>query len=274
MSKVFKFTAVIQNAGGGGAFVEVPEGRVIMKRIFLVFFALLLAMLACSPNVTIKDATATVTTFVDENGSGQIPESYTPLPDTLVIATWNVHGGMYREVKLTDQNGRAGFSVGYTHFFDISVFPPCGYYSTTPLHRDMTDTEKAEFGFWPADPTGQSSTVKVLVWKDLNANGVRDPQEEVTGEKVSAMFKIPGGVSGNLYDEDNFDQDSADGWFDIPLGNSCGTIYLLLMNSGVTTRSVSVPGKNSDAGTHGNTFYPSIEIPYVTGETIVYWEIE
>ena len=182
-----------------------------MNRIFLAFFALLLAMLACSPNVTTKDATATVTTFVDENGSGQIPESYTPLPDTLVIATWNVHGGMYREVKLTDQNGRAGFSVGYTHFFDISVFPPCEYYSTTPLHRDMTDTEKAEFGFWPADPTGQSSTVKVLVWKDLNANGVRDPQEEVTGEKVSAMFKIPGGVSGNLYDEDNFDQGKESG---------------------------------------------------------------
>lgn len=245
-----------------------------MKHIFLAFTALLLAMLACSPNVTTKDAAATVTTFVDENGSGQIPESYTPLPDTLVIATWNVHGGMFREVKLTDQNGRADFPVTYTHFFDISVFPPCGYYSTTPLKRSMTDTEKAEFGFWPTDPTGQSSTMKVLVWKDLNANGARDPQEEVTGEKISVMFKIPGGVNGNPYDEDNYIFTSADGWFDIPLGNSCGTIYLLLLNSDAATASVSEPGLDSDAGAHGNTFYPSIEIPYGAGETIVYWEIE
>lgn len=245
-----------------------------MKRIFLSFFALLLAMLACSPNVTSKDVTANVTTFVDENGSGEIPESYTPLPDTLVIATWNVHGGMFREVKLTDQNGRADFPVTYTHFFDISAFPPCGYYSTTPLMRSMTDTEKAEFGFWPADPAEQLSKVKVLLWRDLNSNGARDAQEEVAGEKVSIMFDIPGGTNGNLYDQDNYTFTSADGWFDIPLGNSCGTIYLLLLNSDAATASVSEPAKESDAGSHGNEFYPSIEISFEPGDTVVYWEIE
>jgi hypothetical protein len=138
----------------------------------------------------------------------------------------------------------------------------------------MTDTEKANFGFWPANPGGQLSKVKVLLWKDLNANGARDPQEDVSGEKVSVMFQIPGGANGNPYGEDNFTFTSADGWYDIPLGNSCGTIYLLLLNSNVTTASVSEPGLDSDAGSHGNTIYPSIEIPYNPGDTIVYWEIK
>jgi hypothetical protein len=115
--------------------------------------------------------------------------------------------------------------------------------------------------------------VKVLVWRDVNANGTRDPQEEVTGEQAGVMFKIPGGMNGNLYTQDNFVQDSDQGWFTIPLGNSCGTIHLLLMNGDAVTNSVSAPGRDSDAGAHGNTFYPSIEIPYDPGETIVYWEI-
>jgi hypothetical protein len=220
------------------------------------------------------DAKATVTTYVDENGRGAMPESYIPLPDTLVIATWNRHGYMYREVRFTDENGQANFSVGYTHFFDISTFPPCGYYSTTSLHRDMKGEEKAEFGFWQVGTTGASSTVKVLLWRDLNANGTYGPGEEVSGEKASVMFKIPGGLNGNPYDEDNFVHDSAEGWFDIPLGNSCGTIYLLLLNGEAATQSVSAPGKDSDAGAHGNTLYPSVEIPYAVGETTVFWEIK
>lgn len=244
-----------------------------MKQAILAFLVLLLAVLACSPSPSLTDAKATVTTFVDENGNGTMPDSYSPLPDTLVVATWNQHGHMNREVKFTDSNGRADFSVSYTHFFDVSVFPPCGYYSTTPLHRDMKGTEKADFGFWQSAPSG-SATVKVLLWKDLNANGTRDPQEEVTGETIAVMFKIPNGTNGNPYDEDNFSQDSADGWFNIPLGNSCGTIYLLLLNTNAITQSVSEPGKDSDAGAHGNTVYPAIEIPYGTGETTVNWEIK
>jgi len=229
--------------------------------------------LACTPSPSSTDAKATITTFVDESGNGTMPESYSPMPDTLVIATWNVHGGMYREVKFTDSNGHADFSVSYTHFFDISVFPPCGYYSTSPLHRDMKGIEKADFGFWQSASSSGSATVKVLLWKDLNANGTHDPQEEVNDAKVSVMFKIPNGTNGNPYDMDNFVQDSADGWLNIPLGNSCGTIYLLLLKSDAATQSVSKPGRDSDAGAHGNTLYPSIEIPYNPGETTIYWEI-
>ena len=245
-----------------------------MKQAIFAFSVLLIAMLACMPAPVTTDATATVTTFVDENGGGAMPESYLPLPDTLVIATWNQNGYMYRQVELTDQNGRADFAAGYTHFFDISVFPPCGYYSTTPLHRDMKGKEKAEFGFWQVGTTGTLSTVKVLLWRDLNASGAYEPQEEVIGEKASVMFKIPGGANGNPYDQDNFVYDSADGWLNIPLGNSCGTIYLLLLNREAATQSVSAPGKDSDAGAHGNTLYPSIEIPYSPGETTVDWEIK
>ncbi|MFT3890304.1 MAG: hypothetical protein QM730_01610 [Anaerolineales bacterium] len=245
-----------------------------MKQVLLAFMVLLLATIACAPSPALTDAKAIVTTFVDESGSGTMSESYSPLPDTLVIATWNQHGHMNREVKFTDSNGHANFSVSYTHFFDVSVFPPCGYYSTSPLHRDMKGEEKAEFGFWQSALSDGSATVKVLLWKDLNANDARDPQEEVTGEKISVMFKIPNGTNGNPYDTDNFVQDSADGWYNIPLGNSCGTIYLLLLNPDTATRSVSEPGKDSDAGAHGNTLYPAIEIPYGTGETTVYWEIK
>ena len=244
-----------------------------MKQALLTLSILFIAMLACGTQTSV-DAKATITTYVDENGNGTLPESYSPLPNTLVIATWNQHGAMYREVKLTDQNGRADFSVSYTHFFDVSVFPPCGYYSTSPLHRNMKGEEKADFGFWQADPADGLATVKVLLWRDLNANGTRDPQEEVTGEKVSVMFKIPNGTNGNPYDTDNFVRDSADGWYNIPLGNSCGTIYLLLLNTDAATQSVSEPGKDSDAGAHGNTLYPAIEIPYGTGETALYWEIK
>jgi hypothetical protein len=245
-----------------------------MKPFFFFFGALSIIILACGPgSATTKNASLTVTTFVDERGKGIFPETYSPLPNTLVIAKWNQHGHMLREVELTDQNGQAQFSVGYTHFFDVSVIPPCGHYSTSPLFRDVTDVEKAEFGFWPADPSNQLSNVRVLVWKDLNSNGTPDPDEGVVDQKASIMFKFPGGADGNVYDQDNFLQESKAGWFDIPLGNSCGTVFMLLLDSTVTTSSVSEPGRVSDAGAHGNTFYPSIEIPYGRDETTIYWEI-
>lgn len=237
-----------------------------MKKI--LFLGILLgAILACGPGVTTTDVS--VTTFVDESGKGILPETYTPLPDTLVVAKWNRHGGAYREVKLTDEKGQANFSVGYTHYFNVSVAPPCGHYSTTPIFQDMTSADKAEFGFWPATPPHQISRVKVLVWKDLNSNRARDPQEEVVNEKVSVTFNIPGETKGG-YDDDNFIQESDDGWFDINLGNSCGTIYARWLGDALATSSVSEPGKISD-DEHGNN---AIEIPYDAGETIVYWEIK
>jgi hypothetical protein len=245
-----------------------------MNRIFIAIGVILAALLACGPvSASLKNVEATVTTFVDPSGMGVLPEVYQPLPNTLVVAKWNHHGSMYREVKLTDQNGQADFSVGYTHFFDVSVFPPCGYYSTTPLFRDMTGADGAEFGFWPAIPDDRPSRVKVMVWEDINSNGNFDPRELDVNEKASVMFKIPGGAQGNVFNQDNFLQESSDGWFDINLGNSCGAIYMLLLNSDLETGSVSEPGKESDAGAHGNTFYPSIEIPYGPGETTVYWEM-
>jgi hypothetical protein len=245
-----------------------------MKWISFFFGLLAIAMLACGPgSATTKDAQLTVKTFVDESGKGIFIETYRPVPNTLVIAKWNQHGHMVREVKLTDQNGQANFAASYTHFFDVSVVPPCGYYPTSALFRDVTGTEKAEFGFWPVNPVAQLSTIRVMLWKDLNSNGKPDPAEEVENEKVSLMFKTPGGANGNVYDEDNFVSESKDGWFDINLGNSCGIAYLLLMNSALKTNSVSEPGRVSDAGAHGNTFYPAIEISYDLGETTVSWEI-
>jgi hypothetical protein len=245
-----------------------------MKSFFLFFGILSIAILACGPGSTsTKDASLTVTTFVDESGKGAFPETYLPLPNTLVIAKWNQHGHMLREVKLTDQKGQTQFSVGYTHFFDVSIVPPCGYYSTSALFRDATGVEKAEFGFWPATPDDQLSKVRVFLWKDVNSNETPDPDEGIVNQKASIMFQVPGGADGNVYDQDNFLQGSNDGWFDIPLGNSCGTIFMLLLDSDITTNSVSEPGKVSDAGAHGNTFYPSIEIPYSPGETTIHWEI-
>jgi hypothetical protein len=242
-----------------------------MKNIFLFCGVLLLAVLACVPgSVATKDVSVIITTFVDESGKGILPETYPPLPNTLVIAKWNIHGVMFRKVELTDQNGHANFSVSYTHFFDVSVVPPCGYYSATPLFRDMTSAEKAEFGFWPANPEDRLSRVKVLVWKDLNSNGTRDPQEEIKNEKISVTFNIPGETEGKAFDEDNFVQKSDNGWFDINLGNSCGTIYVLWLKGALATNSVSEPGMIND-DEHGNV---SIEIPYSIGETSVYWEIK
>jgi hypothetical protein len=182
--------------------------------------------------------------------------------------------GMFREVKLTDSNGQVEFAVTYTHFFDISVVPPCGYYSTSPLFRDVTGTGQAGFGFWPFSAADQASRVNVMVWRDANSDGQRDPRETVVDERAVVMFKVPGGADGNVFDQDNFIQEPVDGWFGIDLGNSCGTIYVLLLDSDLATNFVSMPGKVSDAGSHGNTFHPSIEIPYGAGETVVYWEIK
>jgi hypothetical protein len=239
-----------------------------MKRIPIFFGILLIAILACGPST--KDVSVNITTFVDESGKGKLPEIYKPLPNTLVVAKWNIHGSMFREVKLTDQNGQANFSISYTHLFDVSVVPPCGYYSTTPLIWDMTGAEEAEFGFWPSDPNDQLSHVKVLVWEDLNSSGTRDPQEEIVNEKIGVTFKIPNGVVGNDFAKDNFVQESENGWFDINLGNSCGTISLLWLKGALATNSVSEPGKIND-DEHGNV---SIEIPYAPGETTIYWEIK
>lgn len=245
-----------------------------MKWLSFFFGVLSIVILACGPGSTKgKDARLTVTTFVDGSGKGIFPETYQPIPNTLIIARWNFHGNRSRQVELTDQNGQAQFSVGYTHYFEVSVVPPCGYYSTSPLFRDAVSIEKAEFGFWPSDPGDRLSRVRVLLWKDLNSNGKREPEEGVVNEKASFMFKAPGGTDGNVYDQDNFTIESDNGWFDVNLGNSCGTVYVFLLNSALITNSVSEPGNVSDAGDHGNTFYPSIEIPYDPGETTVHWEI-
>lgn len=241
------------------------------KKKTAFFFCALVIILACLPvSASTKDVSVNITTFVDESGKGELPETYQPLPNTLVVAKWNIHGGMFREVKLTDQNGQANFSISYTHLFDVSVVPPCGYYSTTPLIWDMTGAEKAEFGFWPAAPGNQLSHVKVLVWEDLNSDRTRDPQEEIVNEKIGVAFKIPNGVVGSDFAEDNFVQESENGWFDINLGNSCGTISLLWLKGALQTNSVSEPGKIND-DEHGNV---SIEIPYAPGETTIYWEIK
>ncbi|MBK8782516.1 MAG: hypothetical protein IPO22_12080 [Anaerolineales bacterium] len=136
----------------------------------------------------------------------------------------------------------------------------------------MTNAKKAEFGFWPATPENQLSRVKILAWTDLNSNRMRDPQEEVLNAKVSLAFKIPGEVDGNFFDEDYFVQESDNGWFDINLGNSCGTIYVLWRSDALATNSVSEPGIIRD-DEHGNN---AIEIPsafvyckpQIVGETI------
>jgi hypothetical protein len=239
-----------------------------MKRIAIFFGILLSAVLACGQST--RDVSVNITTFVDESGKGVLPETYQPLPNTLVVANWNIHGNTYRQVQLTDQKGQANFSVSYTHFFDVSVVPPCGYYSTTPIIQDMISLKKAEFGFWPADPNDQLSRVKVLAWTDLNSNGTRDPQEEILNEKIGVTFKIPEDVVGAVFNGDNFVQESENGWFDINLGNSCGTISVLWLKGALATNSVSEPGKIND-DEHGNV---SIEIPYAPGETIIYWEIK
>ena len=241
------------------------------KKIVFFCLALLVVILACLPvSTSTKDVSVNITTFVDESGKGKLLETYQPLPNTLVVAKWNIHGGMFREVKLTDQNGQANFSVSYTHLFDVSVVPPCGYYSTTPIFRDMTSAEKADFGFWPANPNNQLSHVKVLVWNDLNSNGTRDSREEIVNEKIGVSFKIPEDVVGNDFNEDNFVQESDNGWFDINMGNSCGTVYLIWLKGALATNSVSEPGKIND-DEHGHV---SIEIPYAPGETTIYWEIK
>jgi hypothetical protein len=162
-----------------------------MKSLLHFLAALWIAALACGPvpgSQTINDVQVTITTFVDEYGNGALPESYVPLPNTLVIAKWNIHGGMYREVKLTDRDGRADFSVGYTHFFDVSAVPQCGYYSTTPLLLDLREKQAAEFGFWPAGPVDQRSGVKVMVWRDANSNGGRSGRDH--DEQASVMFNV------------------------------------------------------------------------------------
>jgi len=240
------------------------------KKKIAFFFCALAIVLACIPgSASTKDVSVTITTFVDGSGKGVLPETYSPLPNTVVIARWNIHGNRFRKVEFTDQNGRADFSVSYTHLFDVSVVPPCGYDSTTPLIQDMTGAEKAEFGFWPANPGDRSSRVKVLVWKDLNSNGTRDPQEEVQNEMIGVTFNVPGEAQGIIFSDD-FVQESDKGWFDINLGNSCGTIYLLWLTGALATNSVSEPGRIND-DEHGNV---SIEIPYAPGETTIYWEIK
>jgi hypothetical protein len=64
-----------------------------MKRSFLFFGLLFVGVMACGPgSTTTRDARVTVTAYVDEAGRGTIPEAYTPIPNTLVIAKWNQHG--------------------------------------------------------------------------------------------------------------------------------------------------------------------------------------
>lgn len=188
----------------------------------LLALTILLGVLDTCPH-TIQNANPTITVFEDLDRDGRQDRDESPIPNTMVVSVFNMHGHFTHLSLLTDAQGEVTIHAEYSHFFNVVVVPPCGYEPTTETALKPEDARRVEVGFAPDAPRAGSATVRLHLWHDENANGAQDD-----GEPPLADHLVYVNVAGNHNTnrgvlETRID---ADGWATLELGNSCGTIWL------------------------------------------------
>ena len=198
--------------------------RFILLGVFLLGLLGFFTLRAITPGADKRTRKVEILAYEDLDGDGKHAKDEMPLPNTLVLATTNVHGNFTQSVLLTDAAGKASIEAEYTHYFDIHALTPCGYTNTTRTSLSALDGKKHEFGFQPVDGKIASSPTRNLVfalWQDTNRDGIRQPAEPALSG-VDLAF----GVDDNydFYNNEFSVTTGANGKATLNVGNSCGVL--------------------------------------------------
>lgn len=222
----------------------------------LLALAILLGVLDTCPH-TIQNASPTITVFEDLDRDGRRDRDEPPVPNTLVIADFNMHGNYTHLSLLTDEKGEVTIDAEYSHFFNVVVVPPCGYAPTTETILEPEDAGRIDVGFGPEAARTGTATVRLHLWHDEKANGVHDDGETPLADQI-VYVDVEGDhdLSRGTFQAHT----DADGWATLELGNSCGTIWLRVPDNWST--SDGLVEREWQAVTYG------------LGETTVAWGLE
>jgi hypothetical protein len=190
-------------------------------KLMLVASALFLMADTC-PH-TIYQADTTITVFEDQDADGRFDKDEPLIPETLVVAVYNVHGTHNHLGLFTDEMGQVRVRAEYTHFYNLIVVSPCG---TTPTGDTMfrrSDKKQLEVGFEPTAPRPGTATLHLWIWDDQDGNGQQDAGESPLG---SSLIYVGFQQDGSSYETALQLRVDEQGFGDLALGNSCGTVWL------------------------------------------------
>ncbi len=219
-----------------------------------ILFSLISGPKLIMPGATTKkNVTANIFVFEDLNGDGQQNNNEGPLPNALIVAHSNIHGGFTRQTRLSDTNGKATVSVTYTHYFDVGVLPPCGYIATTPNSLSVTKAGPfaiQRFGFQAQskNPPTSINSLHFKLWFDINRDGQQQADEPPLPDMTLALIP-PLDISYKHY---GFDDDSLvlttdeTGQATLDVGNFCGKIWLKQPKEWRTTMTTPDSLQNDD----------------------------
>jgi hypothetical protein len=230
------------------------------RSVWLLAIASLVFLMAAMCGGSVSKEQANVTVFVDADRDGNLDRGEAPLPDTLILAEFNIHGSFRRTAGLTGEDGKVTLEAEYTHIFEIIAVPPCGAQATTPTRLDATREKRLRFGFAPQDPHPGLASFRFHLWEDRDGDGLQS-----SGEGPLPNFNLYADpLSGNALDSGIYfgilaRQTDAQGNAVLELGNSCGSIVLPFPYGWNYTSFIPEPV----------SFEEGLEFPYQEGVTEV-----
>lgn len=234
-------------------------GPTVSRMIYpLLALAILLGVLDTCPH-TIQDASPTIAVFEDLDGDGRQDRDEPPIPNTLIVSVFNMHGTFSHLGLLTDEKGEVTIDAEYSHFFNVIVVGPCGYEPTTETALRPESTRRIEVGFAPKAARTGTATVRLHLWHDENGDGQQNGDETPLADQIIYVDVTEEG-DHNLNRGTLEIRAGADGWATLQLGNSCGTIWLQVPDNWST-----------HAGLDEREWQA---VTYALGETTVEWGLE
>ncbi|MBN1177736.1 MAG: hypothetical protein JXD18_00880 [Anaerolineae bacterium] len=197
-----------------------------MRHILIPLLALAVLLIVLDTcHHTTYDREVTVVVFEDLNGDGRRDRDEPAIPDTLVVAVYNVHGSFTHHGMLTDAEGKATVHAVYTHFFNLNVVPPCGYRATTETVFKPQNQRDIEVGFAADAPRTGSATVRLALWDDQDGDGVRD-DGELPPNPMTLYVSVADGNAHSIDQSTLEITTDAEGLAELDLGNSCSTLWV------------------------------------------------
>jgi len=133
-----------------------------------------------------KEITATV--FVDENVNGRFDPNEPTIPNSLIVAQYNVYGDFTLTGALTDESGSVDIAADYTDAFEVAVVEPCGYEATTAVKLSANEANAdgvLAFGFRPEKAELGMAEIQVQIWQDDYEDGaMKDGERPLTDTPI------------------------------------------------------------------------------------------
>ena len=198
-----------------------------------------------------RPATAKIVVFEDLNGNGKQDKGEARIPNTLIVATSNIHGTFSQQIAFTDKNGLAAIRTTYTHIFGITALTPCGYNRTTPEILSVSKGAlfaRYRFGFQPVEGSKAQLTENLLrfdVWQDLNRDGIRQNHEVPLRGLTLAFSPLLDHSSFDINEFSALTDESGEALLNI--GNACGRMRVAPIDGWATT-VFSPMGQEADNG--------------------------